>query len=463
MAREIQMIETKRLRPHPQNPRRELGDLQELIASIRESGVLQNLVVVPDPDEAGCWRVVIGHRRRAAAIVAGVKEVPCVVSDMGPEEQLGAMMAENVQRSNLTLADTVMGVRSLLDLPGVDEKKAAELTGLSKAYIRDRAKIARAVKQADVVKMEKAQATLIDMLNLARLPEDAQLHVINQAGEGKQTMADLIRAEVEEMDRAAARQKVEKWAREKGVQIVETYGKIESRDGYGLSYELYIPLDAKTGEKLAKLWQGIMARKDEEGFAVWIVMRKDGTDAVAYRRYKATPAEEPSWKKDQRAREARREKLDKAGAEILYRWNKWVLADMWESPYTGNRFKDFQEYVLSTGGVRLGDPDIDKAGAAARRNMWVTTGQEGEPPEEDVKLWVKLWRAMPIYACTAALWLRLIDQYGGRFWDWQCQHVEDLGGHVTSKAVRLLGYQETDEERELRTGTSKLYELEAEE
>lgn len=462
MAREIQMIETKRLRPHPQNPRRELGDLQELIASIRESGVLQNLVVVKDPDEEGCWRVVIGHRRRAAAIVAGVKEVPCVVSDMGPEEQLGAMMAENVQRSNLTLADTVMGVRSLLDLPGVDEKKAAELTGLSKAYIRDRAKIARAVKQADVVKMEKAQATLIDMLNLARLPEDAQLHVINQAGEGKQTMADLIRAEVEEMDRAAARQKVEKWAREIGAEIVETYGQIEQREGFIVAYEEHIPLNTRTGEKLEKLWQEIGGRKDEEGFAVWILTRKDGTDASVYTRKKAEHGEETQWQKQNRAITERRARLDKAAAEIMERWGRWVLAEMWESPYTGNRIKAFEEFVLSTPGIRLGTPMIGRAGAAAKRDMWVTTAQQGEPPEDDAQLWETVWKAMPVYARTAALWIRLISACGNLYWGYGGEFSGDEDGHKAAKAVRLLGYEETDEERELRTGTSKLYELEAE-
>jgi len=459
---EITMIETKKLRPHPQNPRRELGDLQELIASIRESGVLQNLVVVKDPDEEGCWRVVIGHRRRAAAIVAGVKEVPCVVSDMGTEEQLGTMMAENVQRSNLTLADTVMGVRSLLDLPGVDEKKAAELTGLSKAYIRDRAKIAKAVKQADVVKMEKAQATLFDMLNLARLPEDAQLHVINQAGEGKKTIADLIRAEVNEMDIAAARQIVEKWAREHGAEIVEAYGQIEQREGYSTAYEEYIPLDVRTNEKLAKLWLEIRGRKDEEGFKVWIVMRKDGADASVYTRKKAERGTETAWQKKNRAIEARRARLDKAAAEIMERWTRWVLAEMWESPYTGNRIKDFEEFVLSTPRIRLASPAILRAGAAAKRDMWATTAQQGEPPEDDAQLWETVWKAMPVYALTAALWIRMVCAINNMFWGYGGEFSEDENGHDAAKAVRLLGYRETDEERELRTGTSKLYELEAE-
>ena len=42
----ISFIERKRLHPHPENPRKDLGDLEELRESIRENGIMQNLTVV---------------------------------------------------------------------------------------------------------------------------------------------------------------------------------------------------------------------------------------------------------------------------------------------------------------------------------------------------------------------------------------------------------------------------------
>lgn len=61
----ITMIPRSKLEPHPDNPRKNLGDLSELSASIAKQGLLQNLTVVPSPDDPGKYRIVIGHRRFA--------------------------------------------------------------------------------------------------------------------------------------------------------------------------------------------------------------------------------------------------------------------------------------------------------------------------------------------------------------------------------------------------------------
>lgn len=73
----IEMIPTYDLFPHPQNPRKELGDLDELVDSIKANGVLQNLTVVPR--DGGGYTVIIGHRRLAAARRAGLTELPCMI------------------------------------------------------------------------------------------------------------------------------------------------------------------------------------------------------------------------------------------------------------------------------------------------------------------------------------------------------------------------------------------------
>ena len=49
--------------PHPQNPRKDLGDLTELADSIKSMGVMQNLTVVPEDEEWSKFKIVIGHRR----------------------------------------------------------------------------------------------------------------------------------------------------------------------------------------------------------------------------------------------------------------------------------------------------------------------------------------------------------------------------------------------------------------
>lgn len=64
------------LHPHPDNPRKDLGDLTELADSIRANGIFQNLTVIPVDDNFEQFTVVIGHRRLAAAKLAGLMEVP---------------------------------------------------------------------------------------------------------------------------------------------------------------------------------------------------------------------------------------------------------------------------------------------------------------------------------------------------------------------------------------------------
>ena len=93
---ELQYIEVSKIFPHPDNPRKNLGDLQELTDSIKANGVLQNLTVIPQSN--GQYTVIIGHRRLAASKKAGLSEVPCVVTEMTPQEQVRTMLIENIQR-----------------------------------------------------------------------------------------------------------------------------------------------------------------------------------------------------------------------------------------------------------------------------------------------------------------------------------------------------------------------------
>ena len=63
----LQMIPTDKLHPHPDNPRKVIGDVSELAESIKANGILQNLTVVPNNDNWDDFTVIIGHRRLAAA------------------------------------------------------------------------------------------------------------------------------------------------------------------------------------------------------------------------------------------------------------------------------------------------------------------------------------------------------------------------------------------------------------
>lgn len=133
--------------PHPQNPRKDLGNLEELTASIKENGIYQNLTVIPVneavPGEEPKYMVVIGHRRLEAAKRAGLQEVPCaIVRDLSETQQLQIMLLENMQRSDLTVYEQAQGFQQLLDF-GMDIEDISQQSGFSKRTIRRRLEIAK--------------------------------------------------------------------------------------------------------------------------------------------------------------------------------------------------------------------------------------------------------------------------------------------------------------------------------
>lgn len=133
--------------PHPQNPRKDLGNLEELTASIKENGIYQNLTVIPvneeAPDEEPKYMVVIGHRRLEAAKRAGLQEVPCaIVRGLTETQQLQIMLLENMQRSDLTIYEQAQGFQQLLDF-GMDIEDISQQSGFSKRTIRRRLEIAK--------------------------------------------------------------------------------------------------------------------------------------------------------------------------------------------------------------------------------------------------------------------------------------------------------------------------------
>ena len=139
----IVSINTQDIYQHPDNPRKDLGDLSELSDSIAKKGIMQNLTVIPghwDADrnwhEDG-YTLIIGHRRFAAAKQAGIQELPCrVVEDMDKKDQVSTMLEENMQRADLTIWEQANGFQMMLDL-GESEEQIAEKSGFTvEEYIR---------------------------------------------------------------------------------------------------------------------------------------------------------------------------------------------------------------------------------------------------------------------------------------------------------------------------------------
>ena len=243
----IVMIPTTFVYPHPDNPRKDLGDLTELTESIRQNGIYQNLTVVlraeqiktsedakmaeisvqeeKDPYrqkirmhlfDSGYWAtggytVIIGHRRLAAAKLAGLEEVPCAIADMLPRKQVETMLLENMQRADLTIMEQVRGFQMLLDF-GDSIKEIAQKTGFSERTVRRRTEIAKLDPEA-LDKAMKRQLTLEDFDMLAKIDD------VNERNQllshiGTSGFKYMLENAESRQENAKARPEVEKWLAE---------------------------------------------------------------------------------------------------------------------------------------------------------------------------------------------------------------------------------------------------------
>ena len=120
--------------PNPDQPRRSFDSeaLETLADSIRQSGVLQPLLVVP---EGARYRIVAGERRYRAARMAGLQTVPCVVRDLNAQERMEAALIENLQREDLNPIEEAAGIRALMEECGYTQELAAKRVGRSRPAV----------------------------------------------------------------------------------------------------------------------------------------------------------------------------------------------------------------------------------------------------------------------------------------------------------------------------------------
>lgn len=193
--------------PHPDNPRKDLGDLSEMTESVRKNGIMQNLTVIPGHwDSAGKWidggyTLVIGHRRHAAARKAELEKVPCrIIEGMTYKEQVSMMLEENMQRNDLTIWEQAQGFQMMLNL-GDTEEQIAEKTGFSKSTVHHRINIAKLDQNIikDKEKDEYFQLSITDLYALEKIENiDERNRILRESLDRRQLLYKAKSAAEEE-------------------------------------------------------------------------------------------------------------------------------------------------------------------------------------------------------------------------------------------------------------------------
>lgn len=142
--------------PNPNQPRRQFDEqeLRELATSIDTHGVLQPILVRPDPRNPQQFQIVAGERRWRAAQIARLHQVPVLVKNLSDSGTMEIAIVENVQRQDLNPLEEADGYHQLVDGFGHRQEDLAKIVGKSRSHIAN-------------------------TLRLLNLPQDVQELVVN--------------------------------------------------------------------------------------------------------------------------------------------------------------------------------------------------------------------------------------------------------------------------------------------
>jgi ParB family chromosome partitioning protein len=131
------LVAITKVHANPDQPRRSFDhtELRELAKSILTKGIIQPLIVRPDPTRAGEFQIVAGERRWRAAQTAKLDHVPVVVRHLDDLEVLEIAIIENIQRADLNPVDEANGYLQLMEKFGHTQEKLSEALGKSRSYL----------------------------------------------------------------------------------------------------------------------------------------------------------------------------------------------------------------------------------------------------------------------------------------------------------------------------------------
>jgi ParB family chromosome partitioning protein len=128
------MVPIEQIDPNPDQPRQAMGDLSELIASVKEKGIIEPLIV---RQRGSRYQIVAGERRYHAAGQAGLRELPVVVRDADDTEMLEIALVENIQRKDLTPFEEAEALTGLAQRCGYTHEDLAKRLGKSRTSVTE--------------------------------------------------------------------------------------------------------------------------------------------------------------------------------------------------------------------------------------------------------------------------------------------------------------------------------------
>jgi ParB family chromosome partitioning protein len=168
------LIAIDQIDPNPEQPRVEIGDLDDLTASIKEKGILEPLLVKPSKN-SGRWMIIAGERRWRSARAAGLREVPCIEMDVDDRAVAEIALIENMQRKDLTPWEEADGLAALCEKFGYTHEEVASKVGKSRSTITEAMSIASLPTEVRALCRRADINVKSTLLQIVRQPDEASM------------------------------------------------------------------------------------------------------------------------------------------------------------------------------------------------------------------------------------------------------------------------------------------------
>ncbi len=434
--------------PHPQNPRKELGDLTELADSIKAVGVMQNLTVVPEDEEWNSFRIVIGHRRAAAAGLAGLEEVPCVVIEhMDEKEQLATMLLENIQRSDLTVIEQAEGFQMMIDI-GSSITEISRRTGFGETTIRHRVKLLELDKK--LLEEKQPQMKINDMIYLEKIKDPKRRENVLELYGGSANFAQRVDQEAQKEAQQEKKEKVIKLLEERGLKEVKEAWKFDRKG----------EVDVNDFDEDAEI---------PEGAAYYSpYLSYDGRLILYGERERNNQPEESAEAQEERKRiedaQERYRTLETLYGEMNERMADFVLSfKSFDDEQKLDIQKRAQMHMITNSYIDIGEVYDFLYNAGVLKTSRADL-EEGNAAEVDNAVFdsIDMTNVDTVWLAVLLIVLKRGRCIFDNTWKGMVTYRKDTGHKAVADLIIRLGYELSEEEEQLLNGTHKLFDREEE-
>ncbi len=184
-GQQIVQVAVTSIKPNPHQPRSIFNpdELEDLVSSIREHGIIQPLIVVKD---GSGYQLIAGERRLRASQEIGLDTVPVIVREFAEQEKLEVALIENVQRSNLNPVEEAVAYQRLIDEFNLTQEQVAQKVGKSRAAVANTIRILALPTEIQKALINK-QITFSTARVIAGLPPEERIGFFKKVLEGDLT------------------------------------------------------------------------------------------------------------------------------------------------------------------------------------------------------------------------------------------------------------------------------------